>query len=413
MRRYLTSWFSMVLFGAAAAWPAASAAETPASAAEIARDVAARFAAAESLHVKWKMKTEIAAAVDDEYAGHFSIFPSDEFAAKGLKRFRRTETPLNLPAAPRARKACTYYFDGEISRSQCRNCDPPPGALAAENYHVVRGGEESGPVAEREQAVVYMECVGSPFYDGKHLDVWRRIRGRTRQTAVQFEAPWPFALVQALESGRYSIASPDVDVNGIRCVLLEWPGVDKIWLAHELGYAVVQREWNWGVDEPLMMRYVNSDFKQVVEGLWLPMTAVRQAFADPVRYPDSHGSLHFVNTCRVVEMHGNDLPDELFSITPIPGSTVMDNTKTTAFGRPIFISYVIGETPAQTEQNLERRVAERRRMSLAALKFWEWSAGDWFACGNLLLVLALAMYGWKKHKERRALRDPGRPQERR
>jgi hypothetical protein len=403
MHRAQLNAYRTLLLVAAAIWPATAAAESPSTPADIARHVADRHAAATSLHVKWTMTTDIVAKIDDVYAGYYSIFPVDEYAVKGPKRFRRTETALNLPAAPRARKVCTYYFDGEITRSQCRNCDPPPGMLEAENYHVVRG-DDAGPVAEREQAMAYMESIGSPFYDGRHLDVWRRIRGRTKQTAAQFTAPYPFSLIPALESGQYALSTSETEINGIRSVLLERPGLDKIWLAPEFGYAVVQREWNWGVDEPLMMRYVNSDFKQVADGIWLPMTVQRQAFADPVRYPDHEGQLHFVNSCKVVEMRANDVPDELFTIKPIPGSTAIDNTKATAFGRPVYISYVIGETAEQTQENLERRVAERRKLSFAALKFWEWSAGDWFAFGNLLLVIALASYAWKKHKARLALR---------
>jgi hypothetical protein len=392
----------------ATVFPRTAAAQSPTTPADISRQIADRFAAASSLHVKWTMTTDIVAKIDDMYAAYYSIFPVDEYAVKGQKRFRRTEAALNLATAPNSRKVCTYYFDGEITRSQCRNCDPPPGMLEAENYHVVRG-DDAGPVGEREQAMVYMEAVGSPFYDGKYLDLWRRIRGRTRRSVSQFEVPYPFSLVPALQSDQYSVGLSDVEINGIRCVLLERAGLDKLWLAPDLGYAVVQREWNWGHGEPLMMRYVNSDFKQVVDGIWLPMTAQRQAFADPARYSNSVGALHFINTCKVVEMHGNDVPDELFTIRPIPGSTAIDNTKTTAFGRPVYISYVIGDTPEQTQENLERRVAERRKLSLAALKFWEWSAGDWFAFGNLLLIGSLIVYARNTRKHLSMEQTPRAP----
>ncbi len=67
-------------------------------------------------------------------------------------------------------------------------------------------------------------------------------------------------------------------VAGERCVVIERPGLDKIWLAVEKDCPVVRREWHWLPGGPLKRRIVVDRFRPSPNGMWLPEAGSMEVF---------------------------------------------------------------------------------------------------------------------------------------
>lgn len=87
----------------------------------------------------------------------------------------------------------------------------------------------------------------------------------------------PNCLEKHQEKYRVSRAvSPD----GFQCWLVEWKGMDQIWLDESVGFAVRKRITHWREGRPVRREIRNSDFRKVQEGVWLPFEQVVDKYAN-------------------------------------------------------------------------------------------------------------------------------------
>ena len=100
-------------------------------------------------------------------------------------------------------------------------------------------------------------------------------------------SPAPFRLDVALGTGQYHIVETEIPEGAPQYVVLEREGMDKVWLDQERGYAVVRREWRWGVGKPLRARIQNADFREDLPGVWLPRDIQIEYFCVPTIFPDA------------------------------------------------------------------------------------------------------------------------------
>ncbi len=117
----------------------------------------------------------------------------------------------------------------------------------------------------------------------------------------------PFELDLLVPSGHYRAAGDEV-VGGEDCVVLERPGLDRLWLAKDKGHAIVRRDWQWTVGGPLKRRIQNTDFRPVAGGAWLPHLATMEIYGRPDTRPGRRVGLL---RAEVVEIEP-DVPDSLF-----------------------------------------------------------------------------------------------------
>ncbi|MHC4083765.1 MAG: nitrilase-related carbon-nitrogen hydrolase [Planctomycetota bacterium] len=110
--------------------------------------------------------------------------------------------------------------------------------------------------------------------------------GQNRDSWLRGDCPAPFRVDQALGTGQYRIAGTETIEGNRRCIVLERNGLDKLWLDEERGYAVVRREWRWGVDKPLWVRIRNGDFRAGPAGVWLPRDVRIEYFGIPENDPN-------------------------------------------------------------------------------------------------------------------------------
>lgn len=206
-----------------------------------------------------------------------------------------------------------------------------------------------------EQSNIYFEGIGSFFYDGRELDVWRR-----RGDKYGRDPKHPFSILAALESEPYRVRGKKEVVEGVGCWVLEVPGRDRIWLDPGHGFAVVKREWLWDDGKTPMFRWLNSDFKEVVPGLWWPMRARRDVVTHVDRNTSGGGQVTVTNNVRVLTVLVNNVPDTVFSLTFPLGTRVLDDTRARGKdGQRLIVSYAVGGTPETTEIALRSATASR------------------------------------------------------
>jgi type II secretory pathway pseudopilin PulG len=69
-------------------------------------------------------------------------------------------------------------------------------------------------------------------------------------------------------ASRYSVAEQPETIDGAACWVMEWPGMDKIWIDVDHSYAMRRRVFHWRPEGPLARHIDNSDFREIKPGLW-------------------------------------------------------------------------------------------------------------------------------------------------
>ena len=128
---------------------------------------------------------------------------------------------------------------------------------------------------------------------------------------------------------KYKVLPNQEDVDGFPCWVLEYPGMDKIWVDAERGYAVRKRVYHWEPRQPRKFGIHNLDLKEVKPGLWLPENQIVEKYAS-IKSEDK--KIWDQVACRLyyrldrVEF-GDQVSDDLFSIRPEVGTRVLDNIR--------------------------------------------------------------------------------------
>jgi len=154
--------------------------------------------------------------------------------------------------------------------------------------------------------------------------------GKDRTTAGDLGEPYRLDRLGA--TGAYSVVARE-GLDGRPCVVLARPGLDRLWLAEDRGWAIVRREWCWTVGGPIKRRIANADFREVAPGAWIPHRATMEIFGHPSTRP---GRRVAVLDATVLEAEA-DVPDDRFE-PHFPPGTEVDDVETGArspFGQEI------------------------------------------------------------------------------
>lgn len=124
---------------------------------------------------------------------------------------------------------------------------------------------------------------------------------------------------------QYRVLSEPEDVDGARCWVVEWPGMDRFCVAVEQGFAILQRKYCWGPDKPPQYEVRNSDFREVKPGLWLPFSQVVDRYASIVAEKESlWGKVASRSEYVVKTLEFDNVPDSLFDLEIPSGVLVYD-----------------------------------------------------------------------------------------
>ncbi len=130
-----------------------------------------------------------------------------------------------------------------------------------------------------------------------------------------------------LENPHYSLLEPPESVEGHPCVVLDNPGIDRLWLDPELGFVIRKREL-YDDKGAVRNRKIVQEFqpRQVVDAsnesltIWFP-TRLMVEYQDEQAVRDRSPSLK-VAMFHVEELTVNELEDDRFVFTPPPGTVV-------------------------------------------------------------------------------------------
>ena len=148
-------------------------------------------------------------------------------------------------------------------------------------------------------------------------------------------------LLCLLKKGAFTIGERATELDGVKCITIRRkfemtiyvadgsgskpavvPATEKIWLDLDHGFAVRQRERDMemqGLD-----RTVNSDFVEIVPGIWFPRKTEVQRIAPPGAPKEYQGRPVLSWNADLIRWAVNDVSDERFHINTKPSDNVLD-----------------------------------------------------------------------------------------
>src|SRR5262249_22669872 len=127
-----------------------------------------------------------------------------------------------------------------------------------------------------------------------------------------------------LAQKEYRVHPRQEQVAGAWCHVVEFPGVDKLWVDPAIGFAVRRREGSAGNPPALVARYELSDYRETAPGVWLPWKLRRVNYK--IRPPSTQGDPlpEADSVATVARVEVNQVDSDLFRFTPPPGTLVQD-----------------------------------------------------------------------------------------
>ena len=128
---------------------------------------------------------------------------------------------------------------------------------------------------------------------------------------------------------KYTVLNEQEEVEGHLCWAIEWPQMDKIWIDPRISGAIRKRIVHWSESGPIKSVIVNSDYREVQDGLFLPFRQEVTNFVGPEM--ELHQSLwrkdhsYFVYKVDSIQLGSFDAVAETFFDIKLPvGASVYD-----------------------------------------------------------------------------------------
>ena len=132
--------------------------------------------------------------------------------------------------------------------------------------------------------------------------------------------------------GKYVVHPIQENIDGFPCWVVEFPGMDKLWIDTEHGHAVRKRVYHFGEGKPRKYAILNQEWKEVMPGLWLPHKQIVDKYVsilaeDSKIWDQVTARMYY----EVEEILINTVPDELFDVSLPAGTHVLDITRGTQY----------------------------------------------------------------------------------
>ena len=136
----------------------------------------------------------------------------------------------------------------------------------------------------------------------------------------------PF-LPDSIEENRakYQVQAEQESVDGVPCWVVLWPGMDRIWLDPEHGFALRRRAYHWAPGKPMRQEVFNKDFREVRPGLWLPFAQVVERYGNlRTGAQSTWGKPVSRSFYALREIEFDKVKDDLFDVRVPAGTRVTD-----------------------------------------------------------------------------------------
>ena len=158
----------------------------------------------------------------------------------------------------------------------------------------------------------------------------------------------------------YRILPEPENVDGFRCWVVEWPGMDRFCIDLDHGFAVRQRSYHWGPGKPLRYNISQKDFREVRKGLWLPFVQiVEQCGRFPTGKKEWWGKPINRVEYALKAIDFDTLGDDFFDIRLPPGTRVLDRIENKKYTVAVEGTDPFAGAIANAEQVLRQKQSHR------------------------------------------------------
>jgi hypothetical protein len=134
----------------------------------------------------------------------------------------------------------------------------------------------------------------------------------------------PFLLFEALADERCRVLLLQEKVGEAWCHVVERPGVDRLWLDPEIGFAPRRRQWYHGHPTIRNIEYTLSDYREAAPKVWIPWR-LRRVIVNPVRGASGRPvGIEGETEAIVVRAEVNQVPERRFRLDILPGTLIWD-----------------------------------------------------------------------------------------
>ena len=131
-----------------------------------------------------------------------------------------------------------------------------------------------------------------------------------------------------INKGKYVVRPDKEELDAAFCWVVEYPGVDKLWIDPDRGFVVRKRIYHFGFGKPVWRAIHNSNYREIKPGLWVPFTQTEDVYANIEQQPQSlWGKVIQQITYEVDYFDLSTVDDSLFSPPVKPGVMVSDSSR--------------------------------------------------------------------------------------
>jgi hypothetical protein len=134
----------------------------------------------------------------------------------------------------------------------------------------------------------------------------------------------PFLLFEALADERCRVLPVQEKAGEAWCHVVERPGVDRLWLDPEIGFAPRRRQWYHGHPTIRNIEYTLSDYREAAPKVWIPWR-IRRLVVNPTRRASEKPvGIEGETEAIVVRAEVNRVPESRFRLAVPPGTLIWD-----------------------------------------------------------------------------------------
>ena len=237
-------------------------------------------------------------------------------------------------------------------------------------------------VSERFQGVTRVTQIVQDYF-GDMIGSRIPVPSATMSRTVPTPSDAVYDIDQVVASDLYEVVGEE-QIAGDPCTIIERQGADRIWLANAKNYIVVKREWRWTVGGPLKRRVLNSQFRIIGGGGWLPFSSRMEIFSHPSTPPERRVGI----LTAVVETADVEFPDSDFEPGFLKGTVVFDAET----GTKSVTGSSEEELAVDEAKGMLKKVKVKMSVNNLAFQDEPWWRRHWLAALGAVLVISGAAY---------------------
>lgn len=316
----------------------------------------------ESLYVNYRVTSEIEDTAENasKHVGIVSLIDeTHEYAFKGTKRYFSLKRSDSLADINKELET----IDGSGN-----NINVPANLVVAFDGNTLLRRGAGGQAASIGNGVSNADDSGyfNPQYMGLAFKLLPDVINTANTRAEN-------RLSGAISAGNCTLRPEMEQIEGVDCVVIDVTQPMKMtyWCDPALNFAVRQQVvCHPGSTEPAL-RSICSEFVEVCDGTWFTTHAITERFARPP-VPESLRDKPLVSyTLEVLDIHANDVPEDLFTLQ-IPAGTIVNdysNGELDESGKKVAMTFHMpagGKTLEETVNQVKKRREKKSATSIAS-----------------------------------------------